>query len=222
MVFMEDSARAAEIAKEQGIDTGLHLNLTTPFTAEKCPLELRGRQQRLVNYLRGNRFAWVLYNPLLGRQFEYVVSAQMDEYRRLYGADPERIDGHHHMHLCANVLFGRLLPSGTVVRRNFSFSLGEKSFVNRSCRRFSDGLLARRHRLTDHFFSLAPLEPTSRLEKIFSLAQRFVVEVETHPVNPDEHNFLMGEELLRLTASTGIASDFDLSVDGGRINAKRP
>ena len=31
MVFMEDSARAAELAKEMGIDVGLHINLTQPF-----------------------------------------------------------------------------------------------------------------------------------------------------------------------------------------------
>jgi predicted glycoside hydrolase/deacetylase ChbG (UPF0249 family) len=31
MVFMEDSVRAAALARERGIDTGLHLNFTTPF-----------------------------------------------------------------------------------------------------------------------------------------------------------------------------------------------
>src|ERR1044071_8087146 len=33
MVFMEDSERAAAIARANGIDAGLHLNLTTPFTS---------------------------------------------------------------------------------------------------------------------------------------------------------------------------------------------
>src|SRR5438445_7602395 len=31
MVFMEDSERAACIAREKGVDVGLHLNFTTPF-----------------------------------------------------------------------------------------------------------------------------------------------------------------------------------------------
>jgi predicted glycoside hydrolase/deacetylase ChbG (UPF0249 family) len=203
MVFMEDSARAAEVAKEQGIDAALHLNLTTPFTSANCPAGLIDRQQQLVRYLKGNRFARTVFDPLLRRQFDYVVAAQIDEYRKLYGADPDRIDGHHHMHLCANVLFGRLLPSGTAVRRNFSFEPGEKGLLNRSYRRFVDKLLARRHRLTDYFFSLPPLEPSARLEKIFSLARQFVVEVETHPVNSEEYSFLMGEEFLRLTTNVG-------------------
>jgi predicted glycoside hydrolase/deacetylase ChbG (UPF0249 family) len=208
MVFMENSVRAAAVAKEQGVDAGLHLNLTTRFTSADCPPELGERQRRLVKYLRGNRFARGLFNPLLIGEFDYVVAAQIDEYRRLYGSDPARIDGHHHMHLCANMLFGRLLPTGTVVRRNFSFALGEKSLINRSYRRFVDGLLARDHVLTDFFFSLSPLEPSTRLEKIFSLAQDSIVEVETHPVNAEEYRFLMGEEVLRLTAKGRIAKSF--------------
>ena len=66
-------------------------------------------------------------NPVqstLAGTFRDVVAAEIDEYRRLYGTEPQRIDGHHHMHLCANVLQGGLLPAGTVVRRNFSVSAG--------------------------------------------------------------------------------------------------
>ena len=210
MVFMTDSARAADVAKEQGIDAGLHLNLTTPFTSADCPRPVASKQERIVGYLRSNRFARVIFNPLLMREFEYVVAAQIDEYRRLYGAEPVRIDGHHHMHLCANVLFGRLLPSGTVVRRNFSFESGEKNLFNRSYRSFVDRMLARRHRLTDYFYSLPPIEPPARLEKIFSLSRKFVVEVETHPVNAEEHRFLMGEELRRLVTNSRIATSFEI------------
>ena len=32
MVFMNDSERAAEIAREHNLDAGLHLNFTDPFT----------------------------------------------------------------------------------------------------------------------------------------------------------------------------------------------
>ena len=79
-----------------------------------------------------------------------MVAAQIDEFRRLYGADPSPAgDGHHHMHLCANVLYQGLLPQGTVVRRNFSFQPGEKSIFNRTYRRVVDGRLARRHRLVE-------------------------------------------------------------------------
>jgi chitin disaccharide deacetylase len=204
MVFMLDSARAAEIAKEEKVNAGLHLNLTMPFSATDCPPKVVDRQKRLVHYLRGSKFARVIFNPLLAKDFEYVVVAQINEFCRLYGKEPARIDGHHHMHLCANVLFGKLLPSGTVVRRNFSFEPGEKNLANRSYRKFVDRLLARRHRLTDYFYSLPPLEPAARLVKIFSLARNFVVEVETHPINPDEHIFLLGDEILQLTSKAGI------------------
>ena len=208
MAFMEDSERAATVACESGVGAGLHLNLTTTFSAPNCPARLAEQQQKLAAYLRGNRLAQVIYHPGLARSFEYVVSAQLDEYLRLYGTPPNRIDGHHHMNLCANVLLGRLLPAGTVVRRNFSFQPGEKSLWNRLYRAGVDHIVARRHGLADFFFSLPPLEPPSRLQRIFSLASEFMVEVETHPVRSDEYSFLMGEEILRLTANTRIAPRF--------------
>ena len=205
MVFMEDSERAAAIARERGIEAGLHLNLTTSFSAPGCPTQLVERQQELARYLLRHRLAQVVFHPGLTRSFEYVVATQLDEFRRLYGADPDRLDGHHHMHLCANVFLGGLLPPGTLVRRNFSFQAGEKSLWNRLYRRFVDGMLARRHRLVDFFFSLAPLEPPVRLQRIFSLAREFVVEVETHPVHPEEYRFLTGGEISRRAGDVRIA-----------------
>jgi hypothetical protein len=192
MVFMQDSGRAAEIACEKGIDTGLHLNFTTPFSARGIPTRLAAHQERIGRYLRRSRMAQAVFHPGLVGSFDYVVRTQREEFQRLYRAEPERIDGHHHMHLCANVLWGGLLPSGIKVRRNFSFESGEKSWFNRMYRRGMDRLLARRCRLTDYFFSLPPLEPPSRLQRIFALADLFTVEVETHPINPDEYRFLAG------------------------------
>jgi chitin disaccharide deacetylase len=122
MVLMQDSERAAAIARERGIDCGLHLNFTTGYSAASVSSRLVKHQNRTSTYLRRNPFARVFYHPRLAHDFEYVVAAQIDEYRRLYGADPQRLDGHHHMHLCANVVFGKLLPAGSLVRRNFSLS----------------------------------------------------------------------------------------------------
>ena len=204
MVFMEDSERAAVIARERGIDAGLHLNFTSPFTSRTCPPAIADRQRRLGAYLRRHRFAQVVFNPFLARAFEDVVAAQIDEFRRLYRAHPARIDGHHHMHLCANVR--RLLPPGTRVRRNFSFDRGEKGVLNRTYRAWLDATLSRRHSTADYLFSLAPLEPASRLERIFSLARRHVVEVETHPVQPDEYRFLSTGELSRRAGKLRIGS----------------
>jgi hypothetical protein len=214
MVFMGDSDRAAAIAKENAIHAGLHLNFTTPFSAPDCSTRLAEHQQRLARYLLRHRLAQVVFHPMLARSFEYVVSAQLDEFCRLYGTPPQRLDGHHHMHLCANVLLGRLLPPGTVVRRNFSFQPGEKSPGNRFYRKVVDRMLARRHRLTDFFFSLPPLQPPGRLERISSLARRFVVEVETHPLDAEEYRFLAGGELFRRAGDVPIASRFDVRSNG--------
>jgi predicted glycoside hydrolase/deacetylase ChbG (UPF0249 family) len=206
MVFMDDSQRAASTAVGGGIDAGLHLNFTTHFSAPGAAPALIEHQQRLCGYLRWHRLAQIMFHPGLVRSFEYVVLSQIDEFHRLYGRAPDRLDGHHHMHLCANVLIGRLLPAGTIVRRNFSFRPGEKSFGNRLYRKVVDGALARRHRLTDFFFALPPIEPESRLQSIFSLARQSVVEMETHPINAEEYRFLERGEIFRWTGSTRLVS----------------
>jgi hypothetical protein len=211
MVFMEDSERAAALARERGIDTGLHLNFTSSFSASHPPPRLVEHQHRLAAYLLQHPFAQIVFHPGLVRSFEYVVATQQDEFCRLYGAEPERLDGHHHMHLCANVLLGGLLPAGTLVRRNLSFQRGEKSLLNRLYRRGVDHILARHHRLADFLFLLPPLKPASRLQRIFSLARQFVVELETHPVNPEEYRFLTGGEIFRQAGDLPIARSFVIS-----------
>ena len=112
------------------------------------------------------------------------------------------------MHLCSNVLFGGLLLPGVIVRRNFFFHAGEKSLGNRLFRRVIDGMLARRHRVVDFFFSLRPLEPPERLTRMFSLARRFVIEVEAHPINPEEYRFLTEGGIFRLLGNLPIAKRF--------------
>jgi poly-beta-1,6-N-acetyl-D-glucosamine synthase len=218
MVFMEDSERAASIARERGVDAGLHLNFTTRFSAPGAPVRLVEMQQEIAACLLRRRLNQVVFHPGLARSFAYVVQAQLDEYRRLYGADPDRIDGHHHMHLCANVLFQGLLPRGTLVRRNFSFQAGEKSAVNRFYRKAIDHKLAQRHRLVDYLFSLPPLESPEHLARILLLARQHVVEVETHPVNPDEYRFLTGGDVLAWKGDIPIAPRFEVPRDGSDRN----
>jgi YdjC-like protein len=205
MVFEKDSERAAVIARELKIDAGLHLNLTTPFSAVGTPTRLAEHHRRLSRYLRSYRFAQVVFHPGLVHSFDYVVKAQVEEFCRLYGAPPNRVDGHHHMHLCANVLWGGLMPAGASVRRNFSFQPGEKSLLNRSYRHLSDRLLARRHRITDFYFSLAPLDSPGHLRRIFQLARHYEVEVGTHPVNAEEFRFLAGGGIFAYTENLKIS-----------------
>ena len=209
MVFMEDSERAAALAREHGIDAGLHLNLSAAFTARGVAAPLVEHQERVIRHLRRHRFAQVLPHPGLARSFDYVVKAQLAEFGRLFGGGPDRIDGHHHMHLCANVVMGELLPRGSVVRRNFSFQAGEKGLANRLYRRMIDARLQRRHPLLDYFFNLSPIEPKERLQRIFSLARDSSVEVETHPAGSEEHRFLTSGEVQRRAGDVPIATRFE-------------
>lgn len=220
MVFMEDSRRAAELARETGLDAGLHLNFTLPFSASGIPSQLRERQRKLANFLVLHSLAQIAYHPGLANSFDYVVKAQLAEFSSLYGAPPERIDGHHHMHLCANIVFAELLPPGTLVRRNFSFLPGEKSLLNRLYRKSIDRKLAKRHRMVDYLFSLPPLEPPERMDRIRSLARESVVEVETHPVNPEEYAFLTGGGVVTWSEETPIAGSFTASSIKNGIKGK--
>ena len=197
MVFMEDSERAAEVARQDGIEVGLHVNFTTAFSDRAVPAPVAEHQRRVAGHLLRHRLAQVVFHPALTSSFEYVAKAQLEEFYRLYGAFPDKIDGHHHMHLCSNVLLQGLIPRGTIVRRSFSFEREEKNLANRMYRRLVDRSLARHHQLTDYFFSLPPLAPESRLRRIFSLARQLTVEVETHPANPEEHRYLVGGGLFQ-------------------------
>ena len=197
MVFMADSERAADLARQHNIDAGLHLNLTAPFTAAKIPAALAVHQKRIAGFLRKGRFAPLVFHPLLASSFEYSVRAQLDEFARLYGAQPNRVDGHHHAHLCANVQWQNLIPAGIMVRRNFTFRSVEKGALNRFYRRVQDRNLARRYRIADYFFNLVPLQE-ERLRAILELARHANVEIECHPERDEEYKFLMQARLREL------------------------
>ena len=210
MVFMADSERAADTARFHKIDTGLHLNFTTPYSAPHCPPRLKEHQQEIARSLSAHRFAGALFHPRLTTSFEYVVKKQLEEYERLYGAAPARLDGHHHMHLCANVQCQDLLPQGSIVRRNLTFERGEKAWLNRLYRRMQDKRLARRHRVARYFFDLHPVVPRARLRQIFELGKRFNVELETHPIRDEEYRFLMNGEIQRCAEEIRIAVGYAL------------
>lgn len=212
MVFMEDSERAAGLASEHSIDCGLHLNFTTTFSRPGASAFLLAHQDRIGRFLLRSPFAQILFHPGLAESFRYVVAAQIDEFRRLYGKDPDRIDGHHHMHLCANVMFGKLIPAEIIVRRSFSFRPGEKSWMNRAYRSWVDGRLKRRHHLVDFLFSIVPAMRQGSLQTIVSLARHSIVELETHPVNPEEYQLLTSSELFRHLAATRVAPSFAASM----------
>jgi hypothetical protein len=211
MVFMQDSERAARLAIDYALDAGLHLNFTTSFSASSTPRQLAKHQESVSRFLLSSRLAPAVFHPGLTGAFEYLVSAQLSEFARLYGKEVARIDGHHHMHLSANVLFKGLLPAGVALRRNSSFFSGDKSFLNRFYRRTQDLVLARRHPMPDYLFEFSSSVRNGYLPRICNLAREFCVEIETHPVRAAEYELLAGGRIFSMIDDLTIAPWFRIS-----------
>jgi chitin disaccharide deacetylase len=195
MVFMQDSKRAARLAKDYELDdVGLHLNFSEEFTDKSCSETLKEHHGRIIGFLKRNKYAQLLYNPSLRKAFAYCYHAQVEEFLRLFEKSPSHIDGHHHMHLCANLLLSKLIPAGMRLRRNFSFWPGEKAFLNRAYRGLVDRWLARRYRLADYFFDLSQCIQGKKLDRVAALAKSSNVELMTHPTVSAEKAFLMSDE----------------------------
>lgn len=197
MPFMEDSERAARLTAQNGLPVGLHLNFTLHFTGTSISSKLRDHHNSVVSYLNKKKINQVLYNPILRSDFEYVYKAQWDEFCRLYGEAPKRLDGHHHMHLCMNMIFSGLYPRGIKVRRNFTFFTGEKNSFNRLYRYLLDLWLTSRFQCTDSFFSIAPID-IERLKRLILLSRSSDVELMVHPGVDEEYSFLLSEEWERI------------------------
>lgn len=198
MTFMADSERAAFLAKETGLPVGLHLNLDEEMTGPQLPAKLREYHQATNSYLNARKWNQIIYNPFLRNTFNYVFQAQWDEFCRLYGEEPRRLDGHHHWHLCMNMLLSGKIPKGIQVRRNFTFFTGEKSPLNRLYRRLVDLWLQANFLCTDAFFSMTPinlgLSPQEKLRRPIMLSAFSTVEILFHPGNEHDFMFLLSPE----------------------------
>lgn len=193
MTFMDDSERASDLAVQNGLPVGLHLNLTMNFTGKMIPSNLREQHDRVVTYLTARKFNHILYNPMLRSAFEYVYKAQWDEFCRLYGEPPKRLDGHHHMHLCMNMILSGLYPEGIKIRRNFTFYVGEKPPFNRLYRYLMNRWLTSRFQCTDSFFSISPIDH-KRLNDMILLSKSYDVELMVHPGVDEEYDFLLSHQ----------------------------
>ena len=213
MVFMEDSARAADLAKDAGIDVGLHLNLSQRFTGESRSGLLHEYHDRIVRFLTLNKYSFLIYNPALRKQFQYVYHVQIGEFKRLYGRPPSHIDGHHHMHLCSNILLDRVIPEREKVRRNFTFWPEEKGLLNRAYRRLVDQWLSRRYHLADFFFALSRCLQPDQMMRVAKLAKSAAVELMTHPVKSSEYAYLMSDEYLAVLCQLEKGTYSSLRVD---------
>ncbi len=207
MVFMQDSERAARVARDLGLEVGLHINLSEAFSGPGADPRLRQAHSQVSRFTLASKYSVLIYNPFLRRQFRYDVEKQMEEFERLFGQPPSHVDGHRHHHLCANLILDGIIPPRQRVRRSFSFWPGEKSAVNRGYRGLVDRALARHYILTDFFFSLEQCLKTRQTARVFQLARTATVELMTHPSNPDELRYLMSDECLREMRGLGTSTD---------------
>jgi predicted glycoside hydrolase/deacetylase ChbG (UPF0249 family) len=196
MVYMSDSARAAELAAVGGEPVGLHVNLTEAFTDPACPPHVRARQERIVRYFGGPGWRMWGLSPTLFTAIETCIADQLEAFRGLYGHEPTHIDGHQHVHQSLGVMFARSLPSGTKVRPSFTFMPGEKSLPNRVVRMLLNRMMRVRFCSPRYFFSIRDMHPAlggAGLEQKLDLADHHAVEVMTHPAASDERAVLLDE-----------------------------
>jgi chitin disaccharide deacetylase len=193
MTFMADSERAALLAKATGLSVGLHLNLDQEMTGPQMPVKLRECLRATASYLNAKKWNQLIFNPFLRTTFDYVFQAQWDEFSRLYGEEPNRLDGHHHWHLCMNILLSGKIPSKIKIRRNFTFYSGEKNFINRIYRYLLDWWLQSNFLCTDSFFSINPID-LAKLQRLVALSKSSDIEVMVHPGIENESTFLLSPE----------------------------
>ena len=180
MVHMRDSARAAAMATECGLPTGLHLNLTQAFEDDAVAPDVLARHQRVVDYMSDPTTRRVGFSPRRVSAFRQVVADQLAEFRRLFGAAPTHIDGHNHAHLNPTALLA--LPRGVAVRPAYR-SPGRRG-LTRIPLTIRDRVLLARHPAPDHFFALDVLHGDlggSGLEHALELARMATVEIMVHP-----------------------------------------
>ena len=127
------------------------------------------------------------------------------------------MDGHNHMHLCANLLFSHILPRDIRLRRNNSFVRGEKNFLNITYRSLVDKLLQRKYLCTDYFFHIQQISRNVNparfhaLRRLVMLAQTKTVELLAHPHQDFDYHYLMSEEFMTAVAQAPRGS-FDAVV----------
>jgi len=193
MVHMADSERAASLARERGLPTGLHLNLIEPFTGSSMAPRVREEQERVCRHFASkHRLRW-LYDPRIGGPLRRTIEDQLNEFERLYGGPPTHFDGHRHMHLSLNVVLGRTPLSPLPARRSFSYEPGDKSFANRAWREGVSFAIRSRFGGTRWFFSIRDLAPElggSGLERALERSRDAAVEVMVHPGWEDERRLL--------------------------------
>lgn len=213
LVHMEDSERAAALAREHELPTGLHLNLTDPFTDPGLPAAERDRHREVCRHFDGggqlHLRSWT-YDPRIQPEVEYTIQAQLSRYEEQFGAPPTHVDGHNHVHVCPNVARAKAI-AGFKRRNALKGWPGTRTALGlaRLARRL---VTTPRAPTTEYFFDIAELgkRPQSLAERL-ELSRRTSVEVMAHPGFGHELEVLRSEGWSRAIEGLPRGSYADLS-----------
>jgi predicted glycoside hydrolase/deacetylase ChbG (UPF0249 family) len=193
MVWMQDSERAAEIARAEGLPIGLHLNLIEPYDGGSVPADVAERQRRVCGRMASERTAALVYDPRWRRDFDRCIADQLARFEELYGRPPTHVDGHRHQHMALNAVFARPLRTVPRYRRTFSFARSDSPLPKRMLRALLMTAVRARFTTPDYLFSIRALVPElggGGLTEKLELARRASVEVMVHPELDDERRVL--------------------------------
>ena len=177
MVFRADSARAAAAARDAGLPTGLHLNLTEPFDAPAVPGAVRAAQERLVRaFASGLWWRRWTYDPRIRADVDLAVRAQIEEHHRVHTAAPTHLDGHNHVHATLNVLLAGAVGVGLPYRRVMIDNHAGVA-LGRARQRVAD----RRFASTDRFLTMTGIFDAATAGASRAALGARTVEVMVHP-----------------------------------------
>jgi predicted glycoside hydrolase/deacetylase ChbG (UPF0249 family) len=183
MVRMADSRRAAELALEHDLPSGLHLNFTEPYDGADVPAAERERQLLACRTFGGGGLrlrSWT-YDPRISGLVEDAIRDQLERFRTLFGREPTHVDGHNHVQVCPNVSRAKALTGFKLRNALWSWPSARTAMgIARALRR---GLTARRFPTTRYFLDIAELHrpPQPDLRARLALADTTSVEVMAHP-----------------------------------------
>jgi predicted glycoside hydrolase/deacetylase ChbG (UPF0249 family) len=216
MVYMEDSRRAAEIAKAKDLPVGLHLNLTEAFTDPTVPAPVRERQRELIRTFFGlgrdghpgtsRRRRW-MYDPLIARQVGDALRDQVEHFEALYGRPPTHFDGHNYVDTSPNVFLSRALPRGAKMRNSLDcYPLAKGAMA--IARGLRQVVRTWRFTTTRCVLQIADLDLPD--DPRLALAVTSPVEVICHPHEPEEMDRLMSDAWATCLTRQRIGSFADL------------
>jgi predicted glycoside hydrolase/deacetylase ChbG (UPF0249 family) len=205
MVRMRDTARAAPLARERGIPTGLHLNLTLPFDDPAVSGPAGTRQRRLTETFGRESWRGTRRERPDGRLLAGVIEDQLDCFRAAFG-EPTHLDGHHHIHVHPAVL--EHLPDGLPIRPILSIPAqadAEPSARERALRRRFPG-----PELCFAFEHVHPWLGGDGLQALEHSRHRSL-EIMVHPQKERERTALMSAQWRDALAALTVGSYADLT-----------